>query len=241
MLACLNMQIFQGLVSMMSEEKIKEFILSLQDDRYKTLHLLGYREILETVVYALGDSGKALLEQINPATGGNVLHILFKSSFIDNFIESELNDLINTVDWLDENYGLTLFLQGRLKTDGSTPLHLLLLATGNKFRCDCIDPQILQEHILNRLCQPNIDALLLVELFKLEDNNGCTPLHNLFSCKYTNDKIGDLLIQKLGLETFFKLMHIKDHQGNTAMDHCSKRHTSLDEKYKNLEKSGSGL
>ncbi|WOG26841.1 hypothetical protein [Endozoicomonas sp. 8E] len=234
MLACLNMQIFQGIVRTMSEEKVKEFFLSLQDDRYKVLHLVIYKEILKTIVYVLGDSGKAFLEQINPATGGNVLHILFESSLI-NSEDTELNDIINTVNWLDENYGLTLFLQARLKNDGSTPLHLLFLATANPtLRSQCINSQTLQEHILNRLCQPNADALLLVELFKLKDDNGCTPLHNFFSCKYINNKIGDLLIQKLGLETFFKLMHIKDNQGNTVMDHFSKRNNHLHEKYQNL-------
>lgn len=234
MLACLNMQIFQGIVSTMSEEKVKEFFLFLQDDRYKILHLVIYKEILKTIVYALGDSGKGFLEQINPATGGNVLHTLFESSLI-NSEDTELNDIINTVNWLDENYGLTLFLQGRMKNDGSTPLHLLFLGPVNPALSSCcIDSQTLQEHILNRLCQPNADALLLVELIKLKDNNGCTPLHNFFSCKYINNKIGDLLIQKLGLETFFKLMHIKDNQGNTVMDRFSKRNNHLREKYQNL-------
>ncbi|WP_422137216.1 hypothetical protein [Endozoicomonas sp. ALC020] len=234
MLACLNMQIFQGIVSMMSEEKVKEFFFSLQDGHYKVLHLFIYKEILKNIVYSLGDSGKAFLEQINPATGGNVLHILFEPRLIDSE-DTELNDIINTVNWLDENYGLSLFLQGRMKNDGSTPLHLLFLAADNStLLFDSIDSQTLQEHIMNRLCQPNADALLLVELFELKDNNGCTPLHNFFSCKYINKKIGDLLIQKLGLETFFKLMHIKDNQGNTVMDHFSKRNNHLREKYQNL-------
>ncbi|WP_257295096.1 hypothetical protein, partial [Endozoicomonas sp. YOMI1] len=173
------------------------------------------------------------LEQINPATGGNLLHILFKSSFI-NHKDIKLNDLINIVDWLDKTYGLTPFLQGCLENDGSTPLHLLLSTVNTKLRSDCLDSLTLQEHILKQLCQPNADGLLLVELLKLKDNNGCTPLHKFFSCKNINKKIDDLLIHKLGHETFCELMLIKDKQGNTVMDHCSKLHKGLHEKYKSM-------
>ncbi|WP_257264754.1 hypothetical protein [Endozoicomonas sp. ONNA2] len=230
-----NMQIIKAMASMMSEEQKKAFFFSLKDESYETLSLLGYKDILETIVDILGDSGSVFLKQINPATGGNFFHILFASRFIDyNFKNRELNDLTNTVDWLFENPELTSFLQDRLENDGSTPLHVLLAtAKQSKITKPYISP-MLQNHILKKAGQFNADRPQLVELLKLKDKNGCTPLHKFFSCKVTNKKIGDLLIQELGRETFFELMHIKDEQGNTVMDHCSKLHKNLHQQYKDL-------
>ena len=231
--ASLNLQLFQGIMSMMNEEQIKVFFLSLQEKSANTLHLLGYKDILATTVDTLDDSGRAFLEQINPANGGNLLHILFENRFID-FSDIRLTDLIETVEWLDETYGLTRFLQGRLEDDGSTPLHVFLSTVKKKSKLTgYISPEV-QEHILTQLCQPTADGMVLVELLKLKDNNGCTPLHKFFSCKQTNEEIGKLLINALGLDTFYQLLNIKDKQDTTAMDHCSKNHVHLYEEYERL-------
>ncbi|MBO9495320.1 hypothetical protein J7438_14665 [Thalassotalea sp. G20_0] len=229
--ALLNKQIFQGMISMMSEEQIKEFLLSLKDER--SLHLLGCKNILEAIVDTLGDSGSSFLEKINPATGGNLLHILFEADFF-YCTDIDPNELVNTVEWLNQNYELLSFLQGRLKNDGSTPLHVLLVTPPKTTRSlGSMFPKS-QKYIMEQLCQLIANGLPLVELLKLKDNDGCTPLHKFFSCEASRDEIGDLLIHRLGPETFFKLMHIKDKQGNTVMDHCSKLHNHLHKEYKNL-------
>ncbi|WP_257284378.1 hypothetical protein [Endozoicomonas sp. SESOKO1] len=239
--ASLNIQIFQGMMSMMSEEQIKAFFLSLQhslqdslqEKSSNTLHLLGYKDILATTVDTLGDSGRAFLEQINPASGGNILHTLFENRFTD-FTDIKLNGLIETLDWLDKTYGLTPFLQGHLEDDGSTPLHALLATAKKKSkRTEDISPMV-QEHILKRLCQPDTDGIPLVGLLQLKDHNGCTPLHKFFSCSETNEDVGGLLIKELGLETFYELVNIKDKQGTTAMDHCSQKHGGLYKEYNGL-------
>lgn len=226
--ACLNKRIFEGIMSMMSEEQLQAFFLSLQgslqeslhEKSSKTLHLLGFKDILATTIDTLPDSGRAFLEQINPARGGNLLHILFEGRFIiHNHIR--MNDLIKTLDWLDNTYGLTTFLQSRLENDGSTPLHVLL-STVMKISPSCIMmlPRI-QKHILKQLCQPNVDGISLVELLNIKDNNGCTPLHKYFLTYQYNEEITELLIQELGRDTFYQLVNIQDKQGNTVMGECS--------------------
>ncbi len=228
--ACFSLQIFQGMVSMMSEKQIKEFFLFLLNQSSDTLHLLFYKDVLEIIVDALGDSGRAFLELINPETGENVLHILSKTEFID-YSDVGPDDLIDTVNWLVKKYGLTTFLQGRLKNDDSTPLHLLLVNIHTS-RLRFHIRRTLRECILQDLFQSNSD--LLVDLLKLKDNNGCTPLHKYFPCEFINNEFCDPIIEKTGIETFFKLMHIKDKQGNTVMHHCLKRHKNLHEQYNKM-------
>ncbi|WP_257295934.1 hypothetical protein [Endozoicomonas sp. YOMI1] len=235
-------QLFQGMMSMMSEEQIKEFFLSGLVRSGENLHLFGYKDILATILGTLGDSGQAVLEKINPTTGENLLHLIFQNHLINRTV-IKINrtviksyDLIETVVWLDETYGLTSFLQRRLESDGSTPLHVLLTSHKRKFfRSD--DPPTVQKQVLEHLCK-NADHTLLVELLKIGDHNGCTPLHKLFSFQKINDEVVDLLIEELGHETFSELMAIKDKQGKTAMDHFSTNHSFSYEKYNSMVRGG---
>lgn len=232
--ARLNKQIFRGMIRMMSEEQRKAFFLSIQDNSYDALYLLANKDILVTIVDTFEDSGRAFLERTNPATGANLLHTLFEST-LNKFIDMEKKGLIKEiVVWLDKTYGLTSFFQARLENDGSTPLHVLLKkVTRRRLSTRGMLP-ILQEDILNQLCQPSPDGILLVTLLKLKDNDGCTPLHKLYSCEIHNREIDNLLINELGLETFHELMHIKDNQNKSVMDYCSKLHGHLFEEYNRL-------
>ena len=231
--ARLNKQIFREMIRMMSEEQRKAFFLSVQDNSFDALYLLANKDILVTIVDTFEDSGRAFLEQPNPATGANLLHTLFESTL--NFIDMEKEGLIKEiVVWLDKTYRLTSFFQARLENDGSTPLHVLLKkVTRRRLTARGMLP-ILQEDILKQLCQPSPDGILLVTLLKLKDNDGCTPLHKLYSCKIHNREIDNLLINELGLETFHELMHIKDNQNKSVMDYCSKLHGHLFEEYNRL-------
>ncbi|USE35945.1 hypothetical protein [Endozoicomonas sp. SCSIO W0465] len=232
--ARLNKQIFREMIRMMSEEQRKAFFLSIQDNSHDALNLLAYKDILVTIVDTFEDSGRAFLEQTNPATGASLLHTLFESTH-NNFIGMDKKDLIKEiVVWLDKTYGLTSFFQGRLENDGSTPLHVLLkTVTRRRLRFGDMSP-ILQEDILKQLCQPGPEGILLVTLLKLKDNDGCTPLHKLYSCEVHNREIDNLLINELGLETFYELMHIKDNQNKSVMDYCSSLHGRLFEEYNSL-------
>ena len=232
--ARLNKQIFREMIRMMSEEQRKAFFLSVQDNSYDALYLLANKDILVTIVDTFEDSGRAFLERTNPATGANLLHTLFEST-LNKFIDMEKKGLIKEiVVWLDKTYGLTSFFQARLENDGSTPLHVLLkTVTRRRLSTRGMLP-ILQEDILNQLCQPSPDGILLVTLLKLKDNDGCTPLHKLYSCEIHNREIDNLLINELGLETFHELMHIKDNQNKSVMDYCSKLHGHLFEEYNRL-------
>lgn len=232
--ARLNKQIFREMIRMMSEEQRKAFFLSVQDNSYDALYLLANKDILVTIVDTFEDSGRAFLEQTNPATGANLLHTLFERT-LNDFIDMEKKGLIKEiVVWLDKTYRLTSFFQARLENDGSTPLHVLLKkVTRRRLTTRGMLP-ILQEDILKQLCQPSPDGILLVTLLKLKDNDGCTPLHKLYSCKIHNREIDNLLINELGLETFHELMHIKDNQNKSVMDYCSKLHGHLFEEYNRL-------
>ncbi|USE35944.1 hypothetical protein [Endozoicomonas sp. SCSIO W0465] len=230
-----NKQIIREMIRMMSEEQRKAFFLSVQDKRHDVVHLLGNKDILATIVDALGeDSGRAFLEKINPITGANLLHILFESILL-NDTGRKLKDLIKeTIVWLDNTYGLASFCHSRLENDGSTPLHVLLKTVKQRRLLAGDMSRTLQEDILKQLCQPSADGIPLVTLLKLKDNDGCTPLHKLFACERHNSEIGNLLINELGLETFHELMHIKDNQNKSVMDHCSTLHGHLFEEYNRL-------
>ncbi len=222
--------LFQGMMGMMSDELIKGRFLSelVTSDN---LHLFGYKDILATILGILGGSGRALLEKINPTTGENLLHLIFHDQVIN---KTDINpcDIIETVVWLDETYGLTSLLQSRLKSDGSTPLHALLTSKPKKLsralKRDAT-PKV-QKQFLEHLFK-NADPTVLVELLKIRDHEGCTPLHKLSSYRNLEDNVVELLVEKLGHETFTELMAIEDKQGKTAMKVFSEKHSFLYEKY----------
>ena len=223
----LTRQLFQAMMSMMSGEQIKEFLSNLIINS-KTLKLFAYKDILATILDTLGDSGQAVLETIKSTTGENLLHLIFHHDVINEMVIQPC-DFIETVVWLDETYGLTSLLTSRLNSDGSTPLHVLL--TSDHISCfRAAKSPIVQKQILEHLGKNN-NRTLLVELLKIEDFSGCTPLHKLFSYHHINNKIIDLLMEELGHETFSELMAIKDKQGKRVLDYFSKKHSSLYEKY----------
>ncbi|WP_257265021.1 hypothetical protein [Endozoicomonas sp. ONNA2] len=223
----LTRQLFQAMMSMMSGEQIKEFLSGLIING-ETLKLFADKHILATILDTLGDSGQAVLETIKPTTGENLLHLIFHHDVINEMVIQPC-DFIKTVVWLDETYGLTSLLTSRLNSDGSTPLHVLL-TSDNIIGFRFAKSPIVQKQILEHLCKSK-NRTLLVELLKIEDFNGCTPLHKLFSYQKINNKIVDLLMDELGHETFSELMAIKDKQGERVLDYFSKKHSSLYEKY----------
>ncbi|WP_422473092.1 hypothetical protein [Endozoicomonas sp. ALB032] len=209
----LSRPIFQKIIKMMTLEQIREWLLP-ELGGSNNLYLLVYKDILEPIVERPDGSGKAFLEKTDPKTGENLLHIIFRSNLInENYVDKK--NMIDTVEWLDKIYGLTSFLQSHSENDGSTPLHVLLNAEGGIRRSRAGSTQ---KNILQRLCRTKTDRIHLVELLKLKDNNGCTPLHKLFSFYRINYEIVDLLIDELGLGTFRELVNIKDNQDEPAID-----------------------